>query len=279
MTEDVGKSRSKCESLPRGAYINLHGWVRLSRENENTLLIHPLPYTPPCRFSSVNRLKSSMELRVHQALHASDCWLLCSGVLCFVCYVARFPAKLMVPLIYILNLCVVCVPWVQVCFVLWSPVCLIVVGGVLSSVSAFPWISCVVVAPPAGHGNAGFVLVFASSFFSSVCPLLFFSCLVFRLVLSCRPSVGPSPGQIIRLVVAANSNHVPSGLGLHPERILNLELGFVLSFFLFLFTSFLFSFIFALLSSFSGVLYICTTAMLLVSSCCKWYGTLHHSSL
>ena len=56
------------------------------------------------------------------------------------------------------------------------------------------------------------------------CLLLFydtlFSCPVFRLVLSCRPSAGPSPGHIIGLILSANSNLAPSGLGLRPERIL-----------------------------------------------------------
>ena len=50
------------------------------------------------------------------------------------------------------------------------------------------------------------------------CYLL--SYLGFRLVLSCRLSVGPSPGHIIGLIVPANSNLVPSGLGLRPERML-----------------------------------------------------------
>ena len=45
------------------------------------------------------------------------------------------------------------------------------------------------------------------------------SCLVFRLVFSCRPSVGPSAGHIVGLIVPANSNLVPSGLGLRPERM------------------------------------------------------------
>ena len=79
-------------------------------------------------------------------------------------------------------------------------------------ISAFPWVSCVVLAPPAGHKNAG--LVFRAL---CRCSLLFFSFLFFRpfrLVLSCRPSVGLSPGHIIELIVPVNSNLVPSGLGL-----------------------------------------------------------------
>ena len=60
------------------------------------------------------------------------------------------------------------------------------------------------------------------------CYLL--SYLGFRLVLSCRLSVGPSPGHIIGLIVPANSNLVPSGLGLRPERML-IFASFFVSFF------------------------------------------------
>ena len=77
------------------------------------------------------------------------------------------------------------------------------------SISAFPMV-CVVVAPPAGHRNAGL-------FFRALCRciFLFFSFfLAFRLVLSCRPSVGPSPRLIVGLVVPADMNLAPSGLGL-----------------------------------------------------------------
>ena len=57
-------------------------------------------------------------------------------------------------------------------------------------------------------------------FFSSVfCSILFFSFLVFRLVLSCRPSVGPSTEHITGLIVPASSNLIPSGLGLRHERM------------------------------------------------------------
>ena len=47
-----------------------------------------------------------------------------------------------------------------------------------------------------------------------LCPLL-----VFRLVISCRPSVGLSTGHILELLLPANSNLVPLGLGLRPERM------------------------------------------------------------
>ena len=50
--------------------------------------------------------------------------------------------------------------------------------------------------------------------FSSSC-----SCPVFRVVLYCRPSVSPSYGYVIGLIVPANSNLVPSGLDLRPERM------------------------------------------------------------
>ena len=66
--------------------------------------------------------------------------------------------------------------------------------------SCCPW-------PPPGHRNAGLVFVF------SALSLPSFSFLVFRLVLTCRPSVGPSTGRIMGLIVPANSNLVPSGFG------------------------------------------------------------------
>ena len=52
----------------------------------------------------------------------------------------------------------------------------------------------------------------------------FFLFLDFCLVLSCRPSacrssVDPSPRHIIGLIVPANSNRVPSGLGLRPASM------------------------------------------------------------
>ena len=110
-----------------------------------------------------------------------------------------------------------------------------------SSVSAFLWVSCVVLAPPAGHRIVG--SVFCSFFyirFSGLLLLLIFF-RAFRLVLSCRPSVGPS-GHIMGLIVPANSNLVPSGFGLRPERI-HYFIGFVfLSFVYFHFLSFSFLF-------------------------------------
>ena len=60
-------------------------------------------------------------------------------------------------------------------------------------------------APPAGHINPGFVFCFLFSAVSA----LFFSFPVFRLVLTCRPSVGPSPGHIIGLIVPANTTLSP----------------------------------------------------------------------
>ena len=78
------------------------------------------------------------------------------------------------------------------------------------SISAFPRVSCVVLAPPAEHKNVCFFeLCVAALFFS----FLFFSFfLAFSLVLSCRPSVGPSPRHIIGLIQPANSNLFPPGI-------------------------------------------------------------------
>ena len=64
------------------------------------------------------------------------------------------------------------------------------------------------------------------------------SCLVVRLVFSCRPSVGPSTGHIIGLMVPANSNLVPLGHGLRPERMFAF-VSFSLLFLSFLLFSFL----------------------------------------
>ena len=100
--------------------------------------------------------------------------------------------------------------------------------------------------------------------FSSVSvPSSFFSYLIFDLVLSCRPSVGPSTGHIMGLIVPANSNPVPSGLSLRPERIWFRFLSFLFVFFSFLFicVSFLCT---LLLVCFSGVRVICVTDMFLV---------------
>ena len=68
----------------------------------------------------------------------------------------------------------------------------------------------------------------------------YFLCLpCFRLTLSCRRPVGPSTGHAIGLIVTANSNVVPSGLGLCPERMHD-DFDFNLIYF----GSFLFSFSF-----------------------------------
>ena len=55
------------------------------------------------------------------------------------------------------------------------------------------------------------------SFFCFFCFLFFFP--AFRLVWSCRPPLGPSPRHIIGLIVPANSNRVPSGLGRRHARM------------------------------------------------------------
>ena len=108
-------------------------------------------------------------------------------------------------------------PYVRVCFV-FGDLCFSIHDFCYyfpPSISAFPRVSCVLVAPPAGHRNAGLV-------FRALCRcfLLFFSFfLAFHLVLSCRPFVGRSPGHIIGLTVPANSNRVPSGLGLRTARM------------------------------------------------------------
>ena len=108
-------------------------------------------------------------------------------------------------------------PYVRVCFV-FSDVCFLFHDycyHFCPSISAFPLVSCVVLAPPAGHKTA--CLVFRPLCRCSL--LLFYFFLVFHLVLSCRPSVGPSPRHIVGLVVPADSNLVPSGLGLRPVRM------------------------------------------------------------
>ena len=79
-------------------------------------------------------------------------------------------------------------------------------------------------------------------FFELCVVALFFSFLVllflaFRLVLSCRPSVGPSPRHIVLLIVPANSNLVPSRFGLRPARMLPVFCFFFLAFFSFLWFS------------------------------------------
>lgn len=94
--------------------------------------------------------------------------------------------------------------------------------------------SCVVYDPPAGYWTALFLVNYSSSSPPS-------SCLVFRLVFSGRPCVGPSAGHIIELIVPANSDLVRSGLGLFPGRMFVLFLLFFSSFSFFLF---LFCFVF-----------------------------------
>ena len=71
-------------------------------------------------------------------------------------------------------------------------------------------------------------------------PSSFLFFLAFGLVLSCRPSVGPSSGHIIELIVPANSNLVPSGLGLRPECMMILFSFFSFFSFHFLSVPFLF---------------------------------------
>ena len=66
------------------------------------------------------------------------------------------------------------------------------------------------------------------------------SCLASVWSLLCRPSVGSSTGHIIGVIVPANSNLIPSGHSLRPERMLIL---FPASFFFFNFASFLFLFL------------------------------------
>ena len=80
--------------------------------------------------------------------------------------------------------------------------------GIILFISAFPGVSCVVLAPPAGHGNT-------CSAFRALCRYSLISFLFFSWLLS----VGPSPRHIIGLIVPANSNRVPSGLGLRPARM------------------------------------------------------------
>ena len=98
--------------------------------------------------------------------------------------------------------------------------------------------------------------------------------LALRLVVSYRPSVGPPLRYIIGLIVPANSNLVPSGLGLRPERM---QEGFCFVLLSFLFFSFRFVFFFCLFLPFFALcvavlssplfrVYACTMAMFLVLS-------------
>ena len=115
-------------------------------------------------------------------------------------------------------------------------------------------------------------------FSSSVLLLSFFFSfyfLAFRLVSSCRPSVGPSPRHIIVLILSANSNLGPSGLGLLPARmheVFLLRLSFLLFLFILYFLpllAFLAFLCVTVLSSSLCRVYACTTAMFLVLSCSK----------
>ena len=147
-------------------------------------------------------------------------------------------------------------------------------------ISAFSRVSCVVLAPPAGHRNT--CLEFRALcrcslvLYQVFLVLLFFYSVAFRLVLPYRPSVGPLPRHIIGLIVPANSNRVPVGLGLRPARMhKDFCFGF-LSIHFFPFFSFLFFhrpflpfctlFCITFLSSPLFRVYACTTAMVLVLS-------------
>ena len=95
--------------------------------------------------------------------------------------------------------------------------CLIIWGGGSPSVSAFPWdLDSCRHCPPAGHRNTGGFFVFVPP---CLCPLPF-SSPAFGLFLSCRFLVGALPGHTIGLIVPTNSNVVPSGHGLRPERMM-----------------------------------------------------------
>ena len=114
-----------------------------------------------------------------------------------------------------------------------------------------------------------FELYVAALFFCFVlfCLVLFF--LVLRLVLSCRPSVGPSPRHIIGLIPPANSNLFPPGLACALRACMKFLFRFsFLSFLcLFLFCPFLPFFTrlcITVLSSPLVPVYACTTAMFLV---------------
>ena len=105
-------------------------------------------------------------------------------------------------------------PYVGVCFV-FSDDCFSLYDSCYyfcPFISTFPRVSRVGLAPPVGHRMLVwfFELCVAALFFS----FLFYFFLAFRLVLSCHPSVGPSPRHIVGLIVPANNNLVPSGLGL-----------------------------------------------------------------
>ena len=120
-----------------------------------------------------------------------------------------------------LHLCIGCVTLCSRCF-FFSDICFIFMIRLLVLFLplhfCLPRGACVVPAPLAGQRNAWFVF----ELYVAVSFLFFFfsfSFPAFRLVWSCRPSVGPSPRHIIGLIVPANSNRVPSGLGLRPARM------------------------------------------------------------
>ena len=165
-------------------------------------------------------------------------------------------------------------PYGRVCFI-FNDVCFSLCDSCCCfcpSTSASPRVSCVVLAPPAGHRNACFFeLYVAALFFCFVlfCLVLFF--LVLRLVLSCRPSVGPSPRDIIGLIPPANSNLFPPGLACALRACMKFLFRFsFLSFLcLFLFCPFLPFFTrlcITVLSSPLVPVYACTTAMFLAYS-------------
>ena len=100
---------------------------------------------------------------------------------------------------------------------------------------------------------------------------------------SARWSVGRSVGKV-------DGSLSPRGLGLRPERTMSFWFRFLLSFSFFCYVSFWFlsfsaPFFLPLLSSFSGVLYVRTTAVLLVSSRCNvasgtgWYTAARYSTV
>ena len=133
-----------------------------------------------------------------------------------ICCVALFPAKSMVPP-YSASLHRLRHPMFEsLCFywrLFWSlwvlllflPLYLCLPSGLLCRPCPTSWIY-------------KYLFVFSSSV-SLLSSFFLFCFLAFRLVLSCPPSVGPSPRHIIGLIVPANSNRVPSGLGLRPARM------------------------------------------------------------
>ena len=132
-----------------------------------------------------------------------------------------------------------------------------------SSLPSFGYVSCIVLGPPAGHRNTRFFCVF----FSSVClpsSLLFLSCLPSGLMVSsfCWPINWTYHRHIIGLIVPANSNLAPSGLGLRRERTFVL-FSFFFSF-LFLSVSSIFTLIFSLLSR----VFVCTIDMFVLIVLC-----------